>query len=37
MEVPDILLSGDHERVDDWREEQRLIRTKVRRPDLLEK
>ncbi|MEX1055664.1 MAG: tRNA (guanosine(37)-N1)-methyltransferase TrmD [Rhodothermales bacterium] len=37
MEVPDILLSGDHEKVEDWREEQRLIRTKVRRPDLLEK
>ena len=37
MEVPDVLLSGDHQKVEDWREEQRLIRTTARRPDLLEK
>lgn len=36
MEVPGVLLSGDHERVAQWREEQRLKRTQARRPDLLE-
>ena len=35
MAVPDVLLSGDHERVDTWREEQRLKQTQERRPDLL--
>lgn len=35
MKVPDILLSGDHNRVDVWRDEQRLSKTKERRPDLL--
>lgn len=34
--VPDILLSGDPKKVDDWRFEQSLERTKQRRPDLLE-
>ena len=33
--VPDILLSGDHARVDAWRRQQRLDRTALRRPDLL--
>ncbi|MEM1423008.1 MAG: tRNA (guanosine(37)-N1)-methyltransferase TrmD [Planctomycetota bacterium] len=33
--VPEILLSGDHGRVDAWRDAQRLARTKERRPDLL--
>ena len=33
--VPDVLLSGDHGRVDNWRAEQRLERTRQRRPDLL--
>ena len=32
--VPGILLSGDHGKVDEWRREQRLRRTKERRPDL---
>lgn len=35
--VPDILLSGDHAKVDEWRHQQALRRTKERRPDLLEK
>jgi tRNA (guanine37-N1)-methyltransferase len=35
--VPDILLSGDHKRVEEWRHEQSLLRTKERRPDLLGK
>lgn len=33
--VPPILLSGDHGKVDLWRHEQSLLRTKERRPDLL--
>ena len=36
-QVPPILLSGDHAKVDAWRREQSLIRTAERRPDLLEK
>jgi tRNA (guanine37-N1)-methyltransferase len=35
--VPDILLSGDHGRIDRWRRQQALVRTRQRRPDLLEK
>ncbi len=34
--VPDILLSGDHGRVERWRHEQSLLRTLQRRPDLLD-
>jgi tRNA (guanine37-N1)-methyltransferase len=34
-EVPDVLLSGDHGRIERWRDEQRRIRTAERRPDLL--
>ncbi len=33
--VPDVLLSGDHARIADWRHEQRVERTARRRPDLL--
>ena len=36
-EGPEILLSGDHGRVDQWRAQQRVLRTRERRPDLLEK
>jgi tRNA (guanine37-N1)-methyltransferase len=35
--VPDILLSGDHGRIAQWRHQQALLRTRKRRPDLLEK
>ena len=35
--VPAVLLSGDHAKVDRWRKEQSLQRTKERRPDLYEK
>lgn len=35
MHVPDVLLSGDHEVITAWRNEQRLRRTKQRRKDLL--
>lgn len=37
MKVPEVLLSGHHENIRKWRLEQRLKRTKERRPDLLEK
>jgi len=36
MRVPEILLSGDHGRLEQWRQEQRLVRTIARRPDLLQ-
>lgn len=35
-EVPEVLLSGHHENIDRWRREQSLLRTKLRRPELLE-
>ncbi|HKG70094.1 MAG TPA: tRNA (guanosine(37)-N1)-methyltransferase TrmD [Segetibacter sp.] len=35
-QVPDVLLQGDPKKVDEWRHEQSLLRTKQRRPDLLE-
>ena len=35
MKVPEILLSGDHKKIEQWREEQAYKRTKERRPDLL--
>jgi tRNA (guanine37-N1)-methyltransferase len=34
--VPDVLLSGNSQEIDRWREEQALERTKSRRPDLLD-
>jgi tRNA (guanine37-N1)-methyltransferase len=34
LAVPDVLLSGDHERIAGWRREQALRRTAERRPDL---
>ena len=35
MKVPDILMSGDHAKIDQWRRTQALERTKKYRPDLL--
>jgi tRNA (guanine37-N1)-methyltransferase len=35
MTVPDVLLSGDHAKIAQWRKQQSLERTKKRRPDLL--
>jgi tRNA (guanine37-N1)-methyltransferase len=35
--VPDVLLSGDHAKIDKWRREQALERTFRKRPDMLEK
>lgn len=34
-EVPDILLSGDHGKIDRWRRKESLRNTMLRRPDLL--
>lgn len=34
--VPDVLLSGHHANIEKWKREQRLARTRERRPDLLE-
>lgn len=36
MEVPEILLSGDHAKIEEWRKEQSLKRTRELRKDLLE-
>ena len=35
MNVPDILLSGDHKKIDDYRESERIRLTKEKRPDIL--
>lgn len=37
LEVPEVLLSGDHEKIRLWRRKQSLLRTRQRRADLLEK
>jgi tRNA (guanine37-N1)-methyltransferase len=34
--VPDVLMSGDHKKIEEWRYDQALKRTEERRPDLLE-
>jgi len=34
LKVPDILLSGDHKKINEWRSKKALERTKIRRPDL---
>ena len=36
MTVPDVLLSGNHAKIDEWREEKSFKRTLERRPDLLD-
>lgn len=33
--VPQVLLSGDHKKIEEWRKEKAVLRTKKRRPDLL--
>lgn len=35
--VPDVLMSGDHRKIEAWRREQSILRTKKYRPDLLQK
>jgi tRNA (guanine37-N1)-methyltransferase len=34
--APDVLLSGDHKKIEEWKEEQSYERTKRLRPDLME-
>jgi tRNA (guanine37-N1)-methyltransferase len=34
LEIPEVLLSGDHKRIDQWRQAQRETTTRERRPDL---
>jgi len=34
--VPDVLLSGNHKLIDEWRHEQSVKRTEERRPDIME-
>jgi tRNA (guanine37-N1)-methyltransferase len=36
LDVPAVLLSGDHAKVAAWRREQAVARTRERRPDLLD-
>lgn len=36
LEVPEILLSGNHQKIADWRHQQSLTLTQARRPDLLQ-
>jgi tRNA (guanine37-N1)-methyltransferase len=37
VKVPDILVSGNHAKINKWRREQALLRTFNKRPDMLEK
>ncbi len=37
MRVPEVLLSGDHKKISEWRHEESVKRTRERRPDLLKK
>lgn len=36
MKVPDVLMSGNHKNIDEWRHKESLRRTYTRRPDLLD-
>jgi tRNA (guanine37-N1)-methyltransferase len=36
VEVPEVLLSGDHKKIADWRRQQSIERTRRNRPDLLQ-
>jgi tRNA (guanine37-N1)-methyltransferase len=36
MEVPEVLLSGDHKKIAEWRLKESLRRTLHRRPDMLD-
>jgi tRNA (guanine37-N1)-methyltransferase len=37
LTVPHVLLSGNHQKIEEWRQNERIKRTKEKRPDLLEK
>lgn len=36
LKVPDVLMSGDHKKIEEWRHEESIKRTQERRPDLLD-
>ncbi len=36
MKVPDVLISGDHKKIDEWRKSEKIRKTKEKRPDLME-
>ena len=36
MQVPDVLISGNHKKIEEWRQQEAIKRTKQRRPDLFE-
>lgn len=36
MKVPDVLISGDHKKIDEWRKNEKIRKTKEKRPDLME-
>jgi tRNA (guanine37-N1)-methyltransferase len=36
MKVPQVLFSGDHKKIDEWRRRKALEKTRERRPDLLD-
>lgn len=36
LKVPEVLLSGDHAKINEWRRAQRIEKTKEKRPDLME-
>jgi tRNA (guanine37-N1)-methyltransferase len=37
MQVPEVLMSGNHAKINEWRREKSLLKTKNKRPDLIEK
>ena len=37
MKVPDVLVSGNHAAIDEWKKEQALERTRQNRPDLIDR
>ena len=37
MKTPEVLLSGNHGKIEDWKKNKRIQKTKDRRPDLWEK
>lgn len=37
LRVPDVLLNGNHKLIDDYRLEQKILRTQAKRPDLYER
>ena len=37
LKVPEVLISGNHQKINDWRKRQSLITTYLKRPELLSK